>query len=356
MPPIRRHVLLASLLSAVVVGPAPALAQTNTQTPPTSIPGLERFSLPGSPTPAPTPLPTLVPPPVATPTPAAPVRPAPAATPAPRATPSATPTPAATAAPTASPTPAPTTAPAPVASTTTTPMPEPMPSPAPPPQAQAAPEIDPRWWLVGGALALLGGWLALRRRTTSEPAVEAFAPAEIVPPPPPSRARLAIELRPSRAGLNLLSATVDCEVRVTNIGDAPAERVRVAVRLFSAHAGQDAELAAFHAQPAVRPVAPPFALAPGESRAVRAVAALPHADIRPLDAAGRPMFVPVLAVNALYDAGQGVEGRTAQAFVVGIERVDSPKLAPFWLDQPPRTVTEVAARAHGAAIETDQPR
>ena len=37
-----------------------------------------------------------------------------------------------------------------------------------------------------------------------------------------------------------------------------------------------------------RPAAPPFALAPGESRSLRTVAALPHAAIQPLDAAGRP--------------------------------------------------------------------
>jgi hypothetical protein len=58
----------------------------------------------------------------------------------------------------------------------------------------------------------------------------------------------------------------------------------------------------------------------------------------------------------LYRAAEDRDGQTAQSFAVGIERVDSPKLAPFWLDQPPRTVTEVGARAHGEAIETDQPR
>ena len=58
-------------------------------------------------------------------------------------------------------------------------------------------------------------------------------------------------------------------------------------------------------------------------------------------------------LNALYRAAEALGARTVQSFAVGIERVDSPKLAPFWLDQPPRTVTEVAARAHGAAIETN---
>lgn len=164
------------------------------------------------------------------------------------------------------------------------------------------------------------------------------------------RARLAFELRPIRAGLNMLSATVECEIVVTNAGDAPADTVRVGIRLLGAHAGQDVELDAIRRAPIGRPAAPPFALAPGETRRVRAVAVLPLAEIRSITAAGRPMFVPVVAVNLLYGSGDGGEGQTAHAFAVGVERVDSRKLAPFWLDVPPRTSDQVGARAHGAAF------
>ncbi|WP_375427663.1 hypothetical protein [uncultured Sphingomonas sp.] len=363
MPPIRRRVLLATVLSVAAFGPASLAAQTASQgppqTPPVSIPGLERFSLPGVPQPAPTPSPTPVPP-VTTPTPAAvaTLSPAAVATPSPRSTPRPTPTP--TAAPPPEPTPAPVAPIAPAAA----PTPEPLATPVPAePATQAAADGAPAWpwWLGGGALALLGGWLTLRRRREGQPEARFVEPAEqpiapATPPPPPApRARLALDLRPTRAGINLLSATVDCEVSVTNTGDAPAEGIRIGVRLFSAHADQDAELAAYQAQPVARPAVPPFGLAPGETRTLRAVAALPHVDIRPLSAAGRPMFVPVIALNALYSAAEDLGGQTARSFAVGIERADSPKLAPFWLDQPPRTVTEVAARAHGAAIETDQP-
>ena len=243
------------------------------------------------------------------------------------------------------------------------------------------------WWLGGGLLAALLGfiaWRARRARVENRPeevetlsatdAPVAAEPAELVPPtakraevarvksetiepayftpPPPSvpRAQLQLELRPRRAGINLLSATVESEVAVTNIGDAPAERVRVGVRLLSAHAGQDTELAELYAQPIGRPAAPPFALQPGETRALRAVAVLPHGDIRSMTAAGRPMFIPVVAVNAVYQAAEDLEGQTAQSFAVGVERVDSPKLAPFWLDAPARTTDQVAARPHAAAI------
>lgn len=172
-----------------------------------------------------------------------------------------------------------------------------------------------------------------------------------VPPPAAAsvspRARLAIEFRPKRAGLNLLSATSENEISLTNIGDASADDIRVQVVLLSAHSGQDAELAELYAAPIQRPVVPAFALAPGETRTVTAVAALPRDSIRSLTAAGRPMFVPIVAVNVIYAGG----GQLAQAFAVGIERVDSAKLAPFWLDAPSRTYDQVAARPHAAALE-----
>ena len=149
------------------------------------------------------------------------------------------------------------------------------------------------------------------------------------------RARLEIAFRPIRAGINLLSATSENEIVVTNTGDAAADDIRMLVRLFSAHGSQDAELADFYDQPIARPSVPAFSLEPGERRTLTSVAALPRDAIRPLTAGGRPMFVPVAAVNLAYTT-LGAPAQFAQAFAIGIERVDSPKLAPFWLDTPPK--------------------
>ena len=168
--------------------------------------------------------------------------------------------------------------------------------------------------------------------------------------PDPLRARLAVELRPLRAGLNLLSATASCDVVVTNIGTAVAEGVRVQATLLTAHAGQDADLAAVNAGPVVRPATTPFALAPGETRVVRTLAATAREAIHSMTAANRPMFVPIVAVNVLYASGE-IAGQTARAWAIGIERVDSAKLAPFWLDAPARMYDGIAARAHAVAIE-----
>ncbi len=189
------------------------------------------------------------------------------------------------------------------------------------------------------------------------PATAAVAPKFLeprakTPPPPPAvpRARVTCDLRPLRAGLNLLSATVECELVVTNTGTAPAEAIRTGVALLTAHAGQDTDLAQFNAAPIGRAATPPFALAPGETRTIRTVVAIARDAIRTMTAANRPMFVPVVATNILYRTA-GDDAQTARAWVVGIERVDSAKLAPFWLDAPAKMFTTVAARPHAATFE-----
>ncbi|KQM63475.1 hypothetical protein ASE75_12400 [Sphingomonas sp. Leaf17] len=194
--------------------------------------------------------------------------------------------------------------------------------------------------------------------TPAAPVPAKPAPARTPAPPPVAvasaapRARLALTLRPLRAGLNMLSAVVDCEVTITNTGTVTAEDIRLDVRLLPAGAGQDADLAAIYAQAPVRPAVPVFTLEPGETRQVKALAALARAAIVPMTAGGRPMFVPIVALVARYRASTATTGQTSQAFAVGIERVDSPKLAPLWLDQPARMHNEVAARPHAAVLES----
>ena len=73
--------------------------------------------------------------------------------------------------------------------------------------------------------------------------------------------------------------------------------------------------------------------------------------MRPIRHADRVLFVPVVAVNVLYewDAGAegGAQGQTAMSYVIGREnRPPSPKMAPFRLDQGPRVYREVGHRPH----------
>ncbi|MBB5716182.1 hypothetical protein FHS94_003042 [Sphingomonas aerophila] len=234
------------------------------------------------------------------------------------------------------------------------------------------------WWLGAAAtlaalVAIAATALLLVRRRAQRPALFAPEVAASAPPEPPLQpkaapvprpapaprptpavaadgARLSLEFRPTRAGLNLLSATVMGEVTVRNTGTASAERVQVEGSLIGAHAEQDAELRTIYTGQLGRLATPPFTLAAGEERRVTVVAVLPLDAIRPVQAAGRPMFVPVVAITGAF-IDQGRPRRAGRAFAVGIERVDSAKLAPIWLDGPPRMHDQVAARPHGDLFE-----
>lgn len=200
-------------------------------------------------------------------------------------------------------------------------------------------------------IAVLIGWALLRRRRSPPRPAIAAAPVPAAPPPPPSapRARLAIQLSPTRAGLTLISLVFEGEVLVRNEGDAPARHVRVEATPIPARTGIDAELGAMFARPIGRPAVPAFTLAPSEERRVRVVAALPLEGAEPLVAAGRRMLIPVIAVNARYHAGEAGDGQAAAAWIVGVTREGTGKLAPFWLDTPGMT-DRLAARPHALAV------
>ena len=377
----------------------PAAAQTGNGSAAQTLPGLDNFSLPPSqptPTPSPTPAPVIAP----LPTPTASPRPTPTPRVTPRAIPTPTPTPRVTATPTpratASPTPAatptaiavptPTPTPTPIPTPTPTATPTPVEAATPSPAATTVPATAPDsgsdyGWLIGLAVVLgLGGagawWWRRRRADAADEPVTPTAPAPIpkpqpfrprtpaaspATPPAPvpapisapvgDRGRLSLSLHPRRAGLNLLSATVEAELVVRNDGSAPAQAIRIGAALIGATPGQGDEIAPVFDQPVVRPATPPFALGPGEERRIRLVVAQARADIVPLTAGGRTLFVPVVAVNALYDAGAGIAGQSARGFAVGVERVDSAKLAPFWLDQPARMHEQLGVRPYGAGVE-----
>ena len=357
----------ALLLSSLVLPLSPLAAQEVPPTPtstatPTSSPMIIVTLPTATPTPAATPTPTPTPTPRAVETPVT--------RPSPRVSPSPVPAPAPTAGRSTAARPVPVATPAVIAPAPVAPA-EPT---APPVIASPLPTTGeprgegPGWpWMLGAGLLTVAGigvWLARRQRAPADeeigaPVVEEIgAPVvepAVVPVPPLApvapaavapAATLALRFRPTRVGFNMLSATVEGELTVANDGAVAASDVRVRTGLLGAHAGQDADLADFLAQPIGRPVVPAFSLASGEERTLRVVAAVAREAMRTLTAAGRPMFVPVLVADVRVDGGT----QLAQGFAVGAERVDSAKLAPFWLDVPDRAYGEVAARAHGPAI------
>lgn len=166
-----------------------------------------------------------------------------------------------------------------------------------------------------------------------EPAVAPVAPA-IVP------AILDIELRAKRAGTNLLSAAVDYDIVVCNAGDAPARAVQADVRLLSAGAEQDGWIRSLFSSPIERPITPPFDLAPHMAIELSGMAMMPKEMLSTMTVQGRVLFVPVLAINLLYER-DGEAGQTAASFVIGIDRGEGAKMAPFRLDAGPRMQADV---------------
>lgn len=398
--------LLASAALALT-GAAPQDAPTP--------PGLGNFTLsPSAPTPTPTPtpvpvgpvitLPTLTPTPASTPrgTPTPRAAPSPRATPTPRATPG--PRPAASSTPIASPSPIPTPSAPAVAPA---PVPVLIPLPSPTPSVAATPAAAPAGGSLFGPilgvlflLALLGGaalWWKRRRDGATErpaptkratpprpkpaakqpaptpppakpndplseapsfwtPSKPANLPEPIAPslPPasPPPRPQIEIGIAPRRAGLNLLSATAEVELLLRNEGDAIATGIALDVRLINAQSAQDAELGAFFAAAMGKSAVPPFEIAPGEEQSIRAVATLPRESIVPMTAADRPMFVPMMTVDVRYDRDDDSRAQTAAAFMIGIVRDGSDKLAPFWLDTSPRMYDTIAARPHSFSVRS----
>lgn len=383
--------------SAWLVGaamlPALAAAQTTPSGPQTD-PSLNRFSLPPSTRPSPQPTPTSGPivAPLSRPTPAAPVvvatpTPTPTSAPTPGASSAysagatrgtvttvtrreftGTPTrsiPVATATPSAagpSPTPASVATSAPVSSAT------PEPVATPPARTEQSTGGIPTGLLIAiGAsvlgLVAMGGFLLGRRRSVPEPeVVEKIAPEPAAPPPEPSSGHVTIPVRrrivdetapkleitliPKRAGTNLMSAAVDYRVIIRNVGTVAARDIRFAMYMLSASARQAQDLQMIFATTVDQPIVAPFELAPDQEIDLSGMAMLPREQVNVMTIDGKPWFVPVLAMKAEYRWGEnvGAPGVATAANMIGIDRGEGAKMAPFRLDGGPHMHPEVAER------------
>jgi hypothetical protein len=205
------------------------------------------------------------------------------------------------------------------------PIPERVPFAPPPPTAPAAPE------------------------PTSLPEAPIVAAPAPEAPPATGRAMIEIALLPRRAGTNLTSAAVEYDAIVRNAGSAPAANIRLDVRLLSAGAQQDALIAGLFAEPIERPITPPFDLLPGTEVRLGGMGLLPRERIVAMTVEGRPLFLPVITVNLVYD-WTGGSGQTARSFVIGIERGTGGKMGAFRLDEV-RMYGEVGALEYTISVD-----
>lgn len=353
------------IAAAALASPASLAAQDNG----IGAPELQDFSLPGTRTTPPAPVVTVTPPPPPAQRPAperAPERrtPAPAST---TQTPARSTAPAVTAPAPVSEAPAAQAEPAPVEATPAPasdvpPVQEIEPT-APPPVTPESATVDWRIWAAAGgaALLLLAGFLLLRRRrrhaqdlseVEAEPVPVASSPPPAIAPRRPMgpRAQMEIDFRPERLVTSENQAVVHFELTIRNRGDATASNVQIEARLFNASGAEADDVRTFFAAP-VEAGTSGMDVPSGRGVQFTSAVTIPRDQIRVVEMAGRPLFIPTVAVKLLHDGGDGEDPvRITRRYLVGIEpKEPSGKMGPFRMDIGPRIYRSIGQRAVAAA-------
>ena len=240
--------------------------------------------------------------------------------------------------------------------------PAPLPPASAPPGQETGPTIPWLYVVPAAALLLIGLALLLRRRRRAEEeiyeeALEAPAlPAAIVEPPAPRaepapRPWLELSLKAERASAGLTETVVNFELEIANTGKSAARNLRIDVKMFNAGAEQDTEIGAFFRTAGRESTKLNLPGIAAESVGViNGQVAMPRDEMRAVVLDEKYLFVPVIAVNALYDWGEGRTGQSSKSYVVGRElQQPSEKMGAFRVDQGPRVWRTVGQRQHSLA-------
>jgi hypothetical protein len=161
--------------------------------------------------------------------------------------------------------------------------------------------------------------------------------------------QLNVEFVPDRVVITEKEVMLMFEIVISNIGSAPARDVLVEGRLFTAHVGQDREIATFFQNPIASDDRMTL-IAPLGRVSLKSVARLPLDEIHQFEAAGRKLFVPLMGFNILYRFG-GTEGQASASFLIGRGNEEDEKLAPFRIDQGPKIFRGLSSRAHSIGMQ-----
>ncbi len=243
--------------------------------------------------------------------------------------------------------------------------PAPVPIPAPTAvETPAAPASDDRggtsYWLYllgAAALALFGLFMFRRRRRAAEespaiePAVLVETPVRAPRPDPIPRPWLELSLRAERAAFTAEEAEIQFELEISNKGGSPARNLRIDVKMFNAGAEQDKEIGAFFRTAGRETTKLNLPrIEAGVSGLINATVGMKREEIRAMRLDERLLFIPVVAVNALYDWGDGRTGQTSRSYLIGREQPEpSEKMGAFRVDQGPRIWRTVGQRQHRLA-------
>jgi hypothetical protein len=228
-------------------------------------------------------------------------------------------------------------------------------APAPAPQGPQRGGIPWLYAIPAAALLLLAFALIRRRRRRGEEADEAPAiEASAVPAPrtaPAPRPWLELELKAERAQSTDVETLVQFELEIVNSGKAPARNLRIDVKMFNAGQEQDKEIGAFFrtaGRETTKCSLP--GIAPGTTGAIKGSVGMKRDEMKAVRLQDRYLFIPVIAVNALYDWGDGQTGQTSKSYVVGRElEAPSDKMGAFRVDLGPRIWRTIGQRQHKLA-------
>jgi hypothetical protein len=169
-----------------------------------------------------------------------------------------------------------------------------------------------------------------------------------LPPPPPAgivstslRPWIDVAVNPLRCTVTDEAITIEFEMELFNSGSAPARDIHVAAVVINAGPDQEQELAAFFARPA-GPGNRIDAIQPLTPMKFSPQLVIGRDQVQPIELGGRPTFVPLLALNAIYGRGSS-EGQTSAAYLIGRDG-NAGKLAPFRLDLGARVFRTLGAR------------
>lgn len=232
------------------------------------------------------------------------------------------------------------------------------------------------WLLAALALGVGGAFLFWRNRSREAfagaggPQVDAFvapdpAPAPRRTPAPPAskpnvpanlgivstrlRPWVEIAFQPLRCVLENERVMVEFELELFNSGSGPARAVLVEATLFNAGPVQDQEIGAFFANP-VGEGERIAIIQPLKRIAIKTQVAVPSERVQAYELAGRQVFVPILAFNALYKWSGG-EGQTSVSYLLGRD-TKGEKMGPFRLDLGPRIFRGIAGRLLPTGVRT----
>ena len=184
------------------------------------------------------------------------------------------------------------------------------------------------------------------------------APAVLTPTPPATprpdpvpRPWLEFALTAERASFTDTEAEVMFELEIANKGGSPARNLRIDIKMFNAGAEQDKEIGAFFktaGRESTKLNLPEVDA--GVTGVIKGRVTMAREDMKALRMDERLLFIPVIAVNGLYDWGDSRTGQTGKSYVIGREVEQAgEKMAAFRVDQGPRIWRTVGQRPHKLA-------